>query len=336
MPRFDRLCLAAVFVLVGAVGVMAETVTVESFVRAETDTYFRTIVNTGALGQIRHERQIVSVDDQKVIRSNRDTLYSSGVFDLTHPVTVMLPDLGDRFQSLLVVNEDHLVKLVTSVPGPVMLDAEAMGTRYVAALVRTMIDPNDPGDAEEAWAAQDALTVSQAQPGEFDVPSWDQEQLAEIRNALLTLAAHVSSAEGRFGDADQIDPIAHLIGTAAGWGGNPPEAAIYVAATPEGNDGTTPHTLTMKDVPVDAFWSVSVYNADGFFEPNPSGTYSLNDRTAVRQADGSVVVHFGGDPSAPNFIHTPPGWNYVVRLYQPRQELLDGTWTVPSAQPAIP
>ena len=52
------------------------------------------------------------------------------------------------------------------------------------------------------------------------------------------------------------------------WGGNPEEDAIYLNVTPAKNDGKTAYRLTVKDVPVDGFWSVSVYDAAGYFKPN--------------------------------------------------------------------
>jgi hypothetical protein len=58
-----------------------------------------------------------------------------------------------------------------------------------------------------------------------------------------------------------VDPVRHLIGTAAGWGGNPDKDATYLNITPAKNDGTTVYKVVVKDVPVDAFWSISVYNA---------------------------------------------------------------------------
>ena len=48
------------------------------------------------------------------------------------------------------------------------------------------------------------------------------------------------------------------------------------------------------NVPVDAFWSVSVYNAKGYFEKNDRNAYSVNDVTAKKNADGSVTIQFGG------------------------------------------
>ena len=106
----------------------------------------------------------------------------------------------------------------------------------------------------------------------------------------------------------------HLLGTAAGWGGLPAKEATYLvvnAGLPVGR-----YELHVgDDVPVDAFWSISVYNADGFFEPNPSGAYSVNSIAGVRDPDGSITVRFGDHgPDAPNSIPITEGWNYAVRL----------------------
>ena len=85
-----------------------------------------------------------------------------------------------------------------------------------------------------------------------------------------------------------------MIGTAAGWGGNPDKDATYLSITPTKNDGTTVYKVNVKDVPVDAFWSISVYNAQGYFEKNSNNAYSLNSITGKKNPDGSVTVQFGG------------------------------------------
>jgi hypothetical protein len=136
-----------------------------------------------------------------------------------------------------------------------------------------------------------------------------------------------------FGRWAEVDPNRHRIVTAAGWGGLPEYEAKYVVVCrglPVGE-----YALTVKDVPVDAFWSISVYNADGFFEPNERNAYSVNDITAVPNEDGSATVHFGGcADERPNCLPIMEGWNYTVRLYRPRPEILDGSWTFPSLETA--
>ena len=92
------------------------------------------------------------------------------------------------------------------------------------------------------------------------------------------------------------------------------------------------YELTVRDVPVDGFWSISVYNADGYFEPNDRNAYSVNNITATPNDDGSVTVRFGGADDLPNMIPIMDGWNYLVRLYRPRGEILDGSWTFASLE----
>jgi hypothetical protein len=95
----------------------------------------------------------------------------------------------------------------------------------------------------------------------------------------------------------------------------------------------TLHKLNVKDVPVDGFWSISLYNPDGYFQKNPLDAYSLNNITAKRGGDGSVAVQFGGcDGKIPNCLPIMAGWNYTVRLYRPRAEILDGTWKFPEPE----
>ena len=80
---------------------------------------------------------------------------------------------------------------------------------------------------------------------------------------------HGSRREPDVRQADEVDPVRHLIGTAIGWGGNPEQDATYLNFNPPANDGTTVHKLTVPaEVPVDGFWSISLYNAEGFFQEN--------------------------------------------------------------------
>ena len=117
------------------------------------------------------------------------------------------------------------------------------------------------------------------------------------------------------------------------WGGNPDKDATYLNITPAGNDGTTVYKLSVNDVPVDAFWSVSLYGPDGYFKKNVYDAYSINNITAKKETDGSVNIQFGGcDGKIPNCLPIMPGWNYWVRLYRPRPEILNGKWEFPEPQ----
>src|SRR4249920_730737 len=88
---------------------MISLVTADNFNRAETDLYFASAVEqAGGVGKFHHRRDVMPVDSQTVVRPNRDTLYSSAVFDLdAGPVTITLPDAGKRFMSLQLISQDE-------------------------------------------------------------------------------------------------------------------------------------------------------------------------------------------------------------------------------------
>lgn len=309
-----------------------EPVTIYNFIRAESDKYFNAYVEQGGFGKFHHIRNPTPIDKQDVIRMNRDTLYSMGIFDLTTPVTIDKPDTDKRFQSMQVISQDHYTIMVAYKPGKYTLTRDKIGTRYVAVMFRTFVDSSKPDDIKLVNAIQDRINITQTSAGKFEIPKWDQKSQDRMRDAVNVLASTVTSTAGMFGNKDEVDPIMHLLGTAWGWGGNPLKDATYLNVVPDKNDGTTPYTLTVKDVPVDGFWSISLYNAEGFFQKNAQNAYSINDRTATRNSDGGVTIHFGGDPTNPNYLPIMKGWNYIVRLYQPRKEILDGSWNFPKPQ----
>ena len=315
---------------------MAEHVDADNFTRAETDRMFADLQrDAGGINQFRHNREPAPVDRQTVIRMNRDTLYSFAVVDLAAGATLTLPDSGGRYLSAMVVDNDHYVADVLHDAGAHRLDAGTVGTRYAVVAVRTLVDPGDPDDVAAVAAVQDGVRLTAGSADPFVSPDYDTTSMDTTRDALLVLAAGLRRFDRTFGARDQVDPVRHLIGTAAGWGGLPTTEASYVGVDPHLPPGE--YTLTLRDVPVDAFWSVSVYNAHGYFEPNPQGIYSVNSVTAVPDVDGGVTVRFvpRGDPiTKPNAIPVPEKWNVLVRLYRPRPEVLDGTWTVPELRPA--
>lgn len=310
----------------------AVPVTVDNFVRVETHNYMKKAVELGCFGKLCHSRGPKPVDQQDIIRLNRDTPYSLGVFDLSSPLTITMPDPKGRFQSLIVISEDHYIQHVSYGPGTFTFTPENIGSRYAYVGVRTFMDPNSPKDMAVGARLQDAIQVSQAAPGKFEVPAWDEANLDAVRRDLLVGGQHMPDAKRAFGKPDQVDPVRRLFGTALGWGGNNERDATYLNVTPARNDGTVPHVLTVGKVPVDGFWSITVYNGKGFYEA-PETAISVNNVTATPNRDGTTTVHFGGDPKAPNYLRIMPGWNYIVRLYKPGQPILDGSFVFPKAQP---
>ena len=313
---------------------MSMRVGVDNFVRAETDRMFSALqADAGGVSVFRHNREPTSIEGQTVIRMNRDTLYSFAIVDTSDGATVTVPDSGARYLSVMVVNQDHYINRLFHDPGEYPLTVAEFETPWVLVAVRVLVDPADPADVAAVAAIQDQLKLEANSSTPFEMPDYEPESFDAIRTAVLELAKHVGALDHAFGGRDEVDPVRHLIGTAAGWGGLPDREARYISVDPRGVSGN--YKLTVRDVPVDGFWSVSVYNADGFFERNDRDAYSINNLTATPNADGSITVYFGAcDDDRPNCLPITEGWNYIVRLYRPRREVLDGSWQFPAIEPA--
>lgn len=308
---------------------MPVPVTVDNFVRAETDRMFSVLqAQAGGVNRLEHNRAPTPVDNQPVIRMNRDTLYSMAVVDISQGATVTVPDGGERYISVMVVNQDHYINRIMHDPGEYTLTVEEFGTPWVVVATRILVDPADPADLAVVNALQDELAVEAASSRPFAMPDYEQDSFDSTRAAVLELGKHLTTFDHAFGSREEVDPVRHLLVTAAGWGGLPDREARYVSVAPGLPVGT--YSLTVRDVPVDGFWSISLYNANGFFEPNDRGAYSVNNITAAHNDDGSVTILFGGCGNGrPNCLPIMDGWNYVIRLYRPRAEVLDGSWTFP-------
>jgi len=309
-------------------------VTWANFPRANCHAAWQSTVNDGGFGQFYHYRTLSPIEKQFVPGANRDTLYSFGVFDLSEPVTITKPDTGERYQSMNVQNADQYVKLCVTEPGTYTITRDMVGTRYAGVVVRTFVDPTDPADVKQVRKLQDEIGVEQSSAGSFEIPNWDPHSLKQLDDALTTVVLTMDNYSGAYGDVGEVDPVKFFVASPSGWTGVPePSQALILSRATAHNDGQTPYTLTVENVPVDGFWSVTVYNSDGYLEQNKYDAYSVNNVTAERNADGSVTIHFGGNPDQKNFLYTPEGWYYFIRLYQPREPIVDGRYQFPEAHP---
>mgnify|MGYP000349684302 CR=1 FL=1 len=154
-------CLS-IFALTSAYAADAVKVTADNYVRAESDFQMKGYIDSyKCFGKFHHNRKPYDVENQITIRGNRDTLYSFGVWDLTSPVTITLPNTEGRYQSLMIVSQDHSIWGLYG-PKKGTLTEDEVGTRYVLLTIRTFMDPNDKQDLKEVHRLQDAVGVKQA------------------------------------------------------------------------------------------------------------------------------------------------------------------------------
>jgi hypothetical protein len=81
------------------------------------------------------------------------------------------------------------------------------------------------------------------------------------------------------------------------------EFAINLNVVPKKNDGAVDYVLKVKNVPVDGFWSISLYNAEGYYQKDPYDSYTFNNIAAKKAKDGSTTIRFGAcDGKIPNCL----------------------------------
>ncbi|MGW5309503.1 DUF1214 domain-containing protein [Nocardia thailandica] len=312
---------------------MGAVVDVDNFARIESDAMIAKMLPiVGGLGVFHHDRALAPLDEQPVIRQNRDTLYSVAITAIVgEGATLTIPDAGGRYLSVMVINQNHYINRVFHRAGTYPLTTGEFDTEYVVIGVRILFDPDDPADIDEVHRIQDGLAVTAARQPEFDPPEVDQGSYRQVREALLVLARTMNGLTRCFGRREDVDPVHHLVASASAWGGLPDAEAAYISVYPDLPVGR--YTMTFRDVPAEAFWSLSVYNRDGYFEPGPDAITNVNSVFAHKDADGSVTVHLGAEDGVPNRIPLPPGWNLLIRLYRPRLDDI-ASWSVPVIEPA--
>ena len=317
-----------------AAAARATVVNVDNFNKAQTDFEFAGIVKlAGGTNKIHSNRAPTPIDKQNVIRMNRDTLYSLGVIDISKGATVTLPDAGKRYMSLMVINNDGYVNHVYYGGGTYELTMEKFDTPYVGVVIRTLANPEDADDLKAAHELQDQVRIEAASDKAFVLPDYDKASYKATLAPILELAKGLKRYTETFGSKQEVNPVHFMIGTASAWGGLPDKAAVYENIQP--NLPVGKYELTVKDVPVSGFWSISLYNEKGYFQKNSLNAYSLNNLTAKPNSDGSYTLRFGGcTASTENCLPIMKGWNYAVRMYEPGKAIVDGCWKFPG--PPIP
>ncbi len=321
-------CALAMLPLAAVAG-DAIVVNVDNFNHAQTDREFAGILKlSGGINKLHSNRTPTPVDKQNVIRMNRDTLYSLGVVNISKDATVTLPNTGKRYMSLMVINNDGYVNEVFYGGGTYQLTTDKFQTPFVGVVIRTLANPQDAADLAAAHKLQDEIKIVAGSQEPFLMPNYDKASYRATLDPILGLAKGLKRYTQTFGSKAEVNPVHFLIGSASAWGGLPDTAAVYVNVQPDLPVGK--YELTVKDVPVKGFWSISLYNAKGYFQKNDLNAYSLNNLTAKPNSDGSYTVRFGGCiAGAENCLPIMEGWNYSVRMYEPDKQIVNGAWVFP-------
>jgi len=307
-------------------------VTPETYIRAESDRSFSN-VQALAVGVNRFYliRKPTPLDAQTIVRMNRDTLYAGAIVDTAKGATITLPKVPvGRFISAQVIDNHHYCPAMFYEPG---VHAIKSDTKYVLAVVRIQLfDPNDPAEVAEVNALQDQLVIQAGSADPMPPPQWESESLKALTAEYEIEAKKLTSYKGMMGPRGTVDEAKRHLAAAAAWGLNPESDATYFNYAGEHDPGRC-YRATNKVPENGAFWSITVYGADGYIKSENS---LLNSSNVKLNADGTFTVLFGSKDlcgDAPNRLDVTPRLNFVMRVYRPGPSVLDGTYVLPPVQP---
>jgi hypothetical protein len=290
--------------------------TPETYIRAESDRSFMNVqALAGGINRFYHFRKPTPLDHQTVIRMNRNTLYSGAIIDTSRGATITLPKVpAGRFISAQVVDNDHYCPAVFYEPGTHAIKSD---TKYVLVNVRIQLfDPNDPAEVALVNALQDELVIEATNADPLPPSTWEPESLKALTAKYVTESKNLTSYKGMMGPRGQVNEATRHLAAAAAWGLNPEQDATYFNYACEHDPGHC-YRATYKVPENGAFWSITVYGADGYMK---SDNNILNSSNAKLNPDGTFTAYFGSKDicgDVPNRLDAPPGWNFVMRIYRP-------------------
>ena len=229
------------------------------------------------------------------------------------------------------------------------LDGVTMLTRLAQLMTKYPPHPND----YPILFRLKALGIEPGQP--FDPAKLDDKTRDIINAAAKEALAGMPAAFERMGTRTngwilQNDNIGtygtsylkRFVIAKGGLGANLPEDAVYPTAVLDaegkplsGDNRYVLHFEKDKLPPADAFWSITMYDMDGFQVPNTLNRFSLSSHDSLAfNADGSLDIYVQAETPGPemeaNWLPAPKAqFQPTMRLYSPRAEVLDGSWAPP-------
>jgi hypothetical protein len=310
-----------------------EKVTQRTYVRAESDrAFFNFSQLAGGVNRFYYIRDVTPIDKQAVVRMNKDTLYAAAVVDTSKGASVTVPEMPvGRYFSVLLIDNDHYCPGVIYAPGTHELPRD---TKYLLLILRIqLLKPDDPSDVQLVNKLQDQFVITANSADPFPEPNWDKASLEALTAKYnQEFAKYDKYPDGFMGPRGQADESIRHLAAAGAWGLFPNKDAVYI-----NYNGHLPADRCFKAtyrVPDNkAFWSITVYGADGFMK-SPNGV--LNGANTKLNEDGTFDAHFGsisacGDVS--NRLDITEGWNFLMRVYRPGPSVLDGSYKLPDPKP---
>ena len=334
ISRFYGRAAAVLFVLSGGVHA-ADKVTPDNYIRAEVDFAFANFQKNagGKINQFFYITKPTPLNEQPVVRMNRDTLYAGAVVDTTGGATVTIPEFPDkRYFSVLVIDNDHYAPVVFYTPGTHKIPSD---TKYVTLVQRIqLMNPADPADVALVNKLQKEFVIQTSSADAFPAPKWDRPSMLALREQYeKEFQKHKQYEPDWMGPRGQVNEKTRHLAVAGAWGLFPEKDAVYINyAGP--SDPSKCYTANYQVPENKAFWSITLYGKDGFMK---SDNNIINDRNVKLNDDGTFTAYFGSEAACgtkPNRVDISEGWNFLMRVYRPGESILKREYVLPEVKVA--
>ncbi|MCK5666026.1 MAG: DUF1214 domain-containing protein [Thiotrichaceae bacterium] len=294
-------------------------VTEKNYTDAEAEFNFLKWKKKDAMNKLFHLTQLTPAGVMPTIRMNRDTLYSAALVDATNGFTVHMPDQG-IFASVLVLDQKGYAQDYIWRRGTHKVTIDTKNGDFVWILFRIGLEEG----IEKALEAQKTVAISDMGSKVWTPKNYDLNQYQALHDKYM-LEAIDSGMFLQYGyDASRIDNRTKRLSDAAGWGGM--DFGINNYQISKNMSGDNCYSTTFEDPLVDEFWSITLYDADGWLLPVNEKNV-LNSREAVANKDGTYTVRFNCGKDAVNNLQTKEKvFGFAWRTYGSSYKVKAGQW----------
>jgi len=286
------------------------------------------------VNNILHKRELTPTDKQPVVRMNRDTYYSMAVVDVSQGAYITMPDIPKgKYMSVEGITEDHRIQPMVYGGGTFNLTTHKGDHLYLVIRLDATFSK------EEMRMYQDQMKITAKSNKPFTTAHVDKVSFHSVEKSLkakMPMLLKTGGPEATFGmftaPTDSSKELfvkeKYAVGAAIGWGGAQLVDNVYEVSGNYPADKC--HQMTFEDPNNKAFWSVTVYNKQGFMFGELANSSS---NTATPNEDGTYTVSFGCGKDAINNIPTKNEsgvFNLAMRHYIPSDRVrIDGYRLIP-------